>query len=827
MKSFENITNDLFKILSSKDFDVDILDTDGKAVSQISDARIFNFDYKTQSHNYGSVVILLSSEFSLDIFCSNSFSNLPAGKAKKEWYDFLYQMRMFAKRHLLGFSVKDMTKLKFTVKDIANKAKDDPLAEAWKGTRRSSISEESGKVRLIIRHTKNIGEGDQRFRNIDKLFIENKHGERFLVNSKKLFCGRMLARHVAEGGTPYDTFGKHIYNIVTEITQLATFVRGTRNKTLAEDSQNLVEQAKEYYRDLKETAKKLTRKRGYKAYKDSWTNATEADVETNQVRSMFTINEEIDDRIEQCLPVLAKIANTNKGNDMSYNEEFEQWAENLVEGTWSVPDTPESQQELHDLLDGELLAGVDGDNATGALYNLYGDDSLFDEIYKMSQDLGPDADVAPQIKSWIENNAPKYYTKIFGHDQVEETTADAAPKVKLGAKVTTQDGISGQIVKLNPGSLADKTETATVRDAAGKEYELPLTNINITESDDDIEEVIEESEPEEKVRAPKKKSAKQKLAQARRNDEFIGIDTIGKVRNSENTYIFRREFFYTNGGTPEKFANTVSKMLDKAGIAHRLLGSGEVRKAFRGNASTANSSHWWAKFELIDEPEEVIETNEPEAHDREDYIQWKKYAQQKGAAYFRDNNNGKIIAKKPDGNIVSILYKDKGCTDDEFCVIESTQLNEMSTLLDSVSIGGIKFELDQWPNGERSIAADHVDGLIQGAAKKVSAIWAKFKALPKETPRAQIEHAWDTLIDKWLGNQWNKMRAAESRGQIAEASSTGMQKDIIRAYNTVVESYSGDISLNTIVEVIDDKIKWPDMNLQEKKIIVYQVLKSK
>ena len=70
---------------------------------------------------------------------------------------------------------------------------------------------------------------------------------------------------------------------------------------------------------------------------------------------------------------------------------FEAWAERLVEGTWSTPDSPEAQQKLLDLMTKELPVGADATNATEQLYDLLGDDKLFDLLESLAQQ-DPNAD---------------------------------------------------------------------------------------------------------------------------------------------------------------------------------------------------------------------------------------------------------------------------------------------------------------------------------------------------------------------------------------------------------------------------------------------------
>jgi hypothetical protein len=59
-------------------------------------------------------------------------------------------------------------------------------------------------------------------------------------------------------------------------------------------------------------------------------------------------------------------------------------------------------------------------------------------------------------------------------------------------------------------------------------------------------------------------------------------------------FTVRRGFFYTGGRTSEDFAQAVSAALPSATIVEH----GEVWKAFRGGASTAQQSHWFVKFQV-------------------------------------------------------------------------------------------------------------------------------------------------------------------------------------------------------------------------------------
>lgn len=69
-------------------------------------------------------------------------------------------------------------------------------------------------------------------------------------------------------------------------------------------------------------------------------------------------------------------------------------------------------------------------------------------------------------------------------------------------------------------------------------------------------------------------------------------DSIG--RNKDGHIVLRRGFFYTNGMSGEKFADSAMKRLAAAGIQARIVDTATIWKAFRGGASVAQGSHFKA-----------------------------------------------------------------------------------------------------------------------------------------------------------------------------------------------------------------------------------------
>lgn len=80
---------------------------------------------------------------------------------------------------------------------------------------------------------------------------------------------------------------------------------------------------------------------------------------------------------------------------------------------------------------------------------------------------------------------------------------------------------------------------------------------------------------------------------------FPSADTVGK--NKAGNYVARRGFFYTHGMDGASFAQTIEALLRKAGIQAKVINSGEKWASFRGGASIAASSHFWAEISLDDD----------------------------------------------------------------------------------------------------------------------------------------------------------------------------------------------------------------------------------
>ena len=380
----------LFDLLVSRDFDPEMLDATGRPSESPSETEIFSFDFRAESgRDYGTVVIMLGDDNELEVYCSDNVGRSMEGNDKNDWFEFLAQLKNFATRNFMSFGIKNLNRLRYSMQGQA--AIKESVFESWAGKRDISWNAGATESRLMIKHKRALGEGEARFRCVESLFIETAEGERYKLPFRNLTAGKAMLEHVRAGGRPYDDRGQHIAEMVTELNVLSRFRRANTGKLLEGDTAVLVEKTTAYYETLRHTLKSLTTRGGYGRYFETWNpvELTEESAVIDGLKHLF-VTQSLDQRIEDALPLIARIQ--QQENTMKETEIFEAWAEQLTEGTWQTPDTPEKQQRLIELLSKDLPVGADATNATEQLYDLLGDDELFDQLQALADsDANADA----------------------------------------------------------------------------------------------------------------------------------------------------------------------------------------------------------------------------------------------------------------------------------------------------------------------------------------------------------------------------------------------------------------------------------------------------
>jgi len=440
----------LFDLLVTRDFDPETLDSAGKPAADPAEAEIFSFDFRAESgKDYGTVVIMLGDDNSLDVFCADNVGKTMEGDDKNDWFQFLEQLKHFAVKNFMSFSTKNLNRLRYSMQGQA--AIKEGLFESWSGKKDVSWNAGATESRLMIKHKRSLGEGEARFRYVESLFIETAEGERYKLPFRNLTAGKAMLEHVRMGGRPYDLRGQHIAEMVTELTVLSRFKRANAGKLLEGDTATLVEQATAYFENLRHNLKCLTTRTGYTRYFESWSpvHLSEEEVVIEGLKHLF-VTQSIDQRIEEALPLIARIQ--QQENAMKEAAIFESWADQLMEGTWQTPDTPEKQAKLIELLSTDLPVGADATNATEQLYDLLGDDELFDQLTELAmrdanadarqvilnrmQELDQDPDVMKvitslNIDSTAEMNPPEQTPADIDVDQdMKEAVKDPADQTE-------------------------------------------------------------------------------------------------------------------------------------------------------------------------------------------------------------------------------------------------------------------------------------------------------------------------------------------------------------------------------------------------------------
>ena len=447
MKEIESISAALFDKIRSRFSNVTLGDEKAKAETDPEKARFFNFTYASEDGaEHGTVTISLIDETTLKVYFGQNISGEMDREQRKEWYTFLRSLRKFAKRNLLTFDTRDINKSNLELKDVKQQARSDDTYSVNDVTvtesklygtpgRPYNSFADKGSTKILIRHANKVNEEIKgaRTRRIQEIFLETERGERFLLSHTNLHGAYAMAEHLNHGGTMYDEIAEHINGIVKEMSDMRHFVRATKHRQFEDqETADMTRSAVHHYDELKRTLRQMRGARGYRSYFESWqpdTTIVEDEVDVDALRERF-VKKVYDDRFTEALPIVFKAYKKYKSEAAGQlGAELEEWANTVTEGTWAAPDDENTVLALKALVEKPVPTGIDGMDATNALYDIIGDDELFDAIYHLSQSQGPDADVRPMIKTWLGQNMPSLLSQIpFGVNNADNAaTNQVAP----------------------------------------------------------------------------------------------------------------------------------------------------------------------------------------------------------------------------------------------------------------------------------------------------------------------------------------------------------------------------------------------------------------
>ena len=275
MKNLDLIAEELFNKVRGRFPSVTIGDVEGKVTNVPKDARYFDFDFKEGEINLGKVSISLTED-AIEVMYADNFVGEQDEITKDKWYNFLKELRQFSKKRLMKFDTRNINKSNLDRRDyqfLATNRGDNTMAESkLYGTSKLSY-QNIDNARLVIKHTESINQesANGRIRNIGKIYIESADGERFLYPYKHLTGARAMARHVAEGGKPFDDFGTHIVGLSEELSKLRKFKTYMgRSSVMAESLKDYMPVVQDRISTVKKTIESLQKPAYYKTAFESF-----------------------------------------------------------------------------------------------------------------------------------------------------------------------------------------------------------------------------------------------------------------------------------------------------------------------------------------------------------------------------------------------------------------------------------------------------------------------------------------------------------------------------------------------------------------------------
>ena len=340
------------------------LDATGKVTPVEDEADVFKFKFTKDGKEYGDVFATVDDERRLILYYGDDVGDSPEAPTpgigyNDTWLGFVEDLKSWKTRNgFKGWQLKNQDQLAPDMARRNHMKKKDNLEEGYYPMgKKASYSDAIPTIKMVIQHTRQIEEGEQRYRNIAKIFLENQDGERFLAPTTKPGIARVYARHIAEGGKPHDERWNHIGSLCEEYQKMAGFVRATRGQQFNESAQQLVESGIQHYYTLRESLSKLTGHRGYNTYFESWSPPLmEDDSEGDNINELF-VQETVDPRIESVMPILSrlhkKVAETVIDKEIN---QLAEWADSLeeAEGESLTSNNPVAIPEEDEIEEGAL-----------------------------------------------------------------------------------------------------------------------------------------------------------------------------------------------------------------------------------------------------------------------------------------------------------------------------------------------------------------------------------------------------------------------------------------------------------------------------------------
>ena len=345
----ESFNTDLYKLLRTRGYKPVPKDAKNQR-TQPEAAEVFNFTFTKDGKDYGDAWVTIDDASNVVLYYSNEQEESPSGKSPgldydDSWSGLKRHLKQWSMNKQLSFELRNKDELGDDMAQRDYVKKKEKMNEGYHSMgNKASYNDNIPAVKIILQHNRKIEEGEQRYRNIAKIFLENQDGERFLAPTTRPGIAQVYARHIAEGGVPNDERWNHVKALCEEYSKMGSFVRATKNKQFNESAQQLVSEGINHYQSLRETLGKLRGHRGYNMYFESWTPALMEDDTDSTINELF-VQETVDPRIESVMPILARLNKNKATTTVKEVEELAEWADQIVEGDCEVEEDLDADQK--------------------------------------------------------------------------------------------------------------------------------------------------------------------------------------------------------------------------------------------------------------------------------------------------------------------------------------------------------------------------------------------------------------------------------------------------------------------------------------------------
>lgn len=430
----ENLALEIFNILKGANIDIRLFDQAGMKTTDVEQATRFYASEKDlmisiRSDNTNLEVVIQAGE-DFDVSRNSKLIDIIKKSAHRHMAEFT--VRNFGKH----IEPKDFAHQSVSETQIEGNIMSESKQKAFGSTKTSYVQFPNSK--LIIKHNKSVNEEvrGSRSRNIQSLFIENAQGEKFKFPYKFMSGAKAMAKHVTEGGTPYDEKGTSIIAMCEDIAELSSFVKHVRsNKLISEDNADVVETVKAELHAIKEAVKSLSTQKGYNNFESYTRKSIEEGTDGVDIEQKFMYNTFSNKDMNNSVSLVSALVAEATGRRNMNQELITQVGDMLKSGADLKITIDKNDPEWPDNANPVKFSGSNGPIAKlSALLSYLSMNSKNDEVFNLLAQLSES--VHDMDKSQVQFIAKlvRYLIQTANKVEATESVATIAESVELAMR---------------------------------------------------------------------------------------------------------------------------------------------------------------------------------------------------------------------------------------------------------------------------------------------------------------------------------------------------------------------------------------------------------